>query len=168
MRMLIAATIVLATLSATAQQTAQPAAAMPPAGSNWQHVQALPVGMSLYVSAAKRHSSCIFKGADADSLTCTHGKDLVFQRAEVKTVKIAHRGRSMLIGAGAGMGAGALFGAVAYGGGCTGAQKRDYLGCFDGVSQSGFAVAGAAAFGVLGTTVGYFTDFTHSTVYKAP
>ncbi len=86
-----------------AQQAAvQPAQSAPPEGSNWQHVQALPLGTSINVKVRKSHVSCTLKSVDADSLTCIHGKDIVFERTEIKSITIQRRGRSTLIGAGIG------------------------------------------------------------------
>jgi hypothetical protein len=109
MRMVLLALALVPALSASAQQPAQQPAS-PPAGSNWQHVQALPVGASINVKARKSHAGCKLKSVDADSLTCTHGTDLVFQRADIVSIKIPHRGRSTLVGLGLGAGVGALIG----------------------------------------------------------
>ena len=68
-------------LSATAQQSTS----APRAGSNWQHLEALPEGTSIRVKSTNRSAACKLKSVDADSLTCARGaeKDIVFQRAEV-------------------------------------------------------------------------------------
>jgi len=97
MRKIFATLLALTTLSASAQQTAQQPA-QPSAGSNWQHVQMLPIGASINVKARTSQAACTLKSVDADSLTCTHGKDIVFQRADILTIKISRRGRSALIG----------------------------------------------------------------------
>jgi uncharacterized lipoprotein YajG len=74
----------LAALSAPAQTTA-PA---PPTGSSWQDVQALPVGASIQVKARHSHANCNLKAVDSNTLTCTHGKDVKFQRTDILTIKI--------------------------------------------------------------------------------
>jgi len=156
----------LAALTVPAQQpTQQPA--QPSAGSNWQHVQALPVGASINVKARTSHASCTLKSVSADSLTCTHGKDLIFQRADILTIKIPHRGRSALIGAAIGAGAGAIVGAASGSSSCT-QQAGQLFPCFNLFSRGDLAVIGAVAVGVIGAPIGGLTDFTKSTVYKAP
>jgi hypothetical protein len=165
MRRLIFAIAFLAAVSATAQQPVAPA--QPPPGANWQRVQALPVGQSIVVKAKASHASCKLKSVDADSLTCTHGKDLVFQRADIRTIKIPRRGRSTLIAAGIGIATGAIVGAAS-GSSCTEAQKNSFLGCFLTFSRGDLALVGGAVGGVIGAPIGALTDFAKSTVYKAP
>ena len=137
-------------LGASAQQPTQPAAA---AGSNWQHVQALPIGASINVEAKTRSTNCYLK--HVDTLTCTHGKDVVFQRVDILTVKIPRRGRSALIGMAIGAGAGAVLGA---------ATGRNGSFVPRGLGAVILAVPGAP----IGAAVGALTDFARSTVYKAP
>jgi len=134
-----------------AQQPAQPT---PPAGSNWQRVQALPIGTSIRLDAGKRHQSCILSAIDADSLTCVHGKSLTFARSEIRTIKISHRVRSALIAAAIGAGAGAGI-----------MEAADKPGSwFHGAVVGVGAVIGVA----IGAPIGALTDFAHSTVYRAP
>lgn len=139
----------------SSQQTAQP-----PAGSNWQHVQALPIGTTIHVNARKSHALCTLKAIDADTLTCVRdtgvgSKELIFQRPEIKTIKLARRGRSALLGGTIGAGAGALAGGV------------------EDIHSHYFAVRGAFAmiYGFVGAfagaPAGYLTDFSASTVYRA-
>ena len=159
--MILAFALAPAMRGVSQQPAQQPAASVAPEGSNWQHVQALPLGTSTNVKARKSHLSCALKSVDADSLTCTHGKDTVFQRAEILTIKIPHRGRSTLVGLAIGGGAGAVIG--------FGVGTRSGDGFFGpnflrGAVTAVFAIIGGAA----GTAVGAGTDFTHSTVYKAP
>src|ERR1035437_10799464 len=114
-RKFITIVLTLTTLSMSAQQIVPSPASQPHAGSNWQHVQALPVGASIQVKASKSHASCKLKSVDADSLTCTSNKDLVFQRNDIVTIKVPRRGRSALIGTAIGAGGGAVFGFAASG-----------------------------------------------------
>jgi hypothetical protein len=165
MRLWLCAIVLLSSLSALPQQPSSSAATS--AGSVWEHVQALPVGTSLYISGVRRHAGCKFKSADADTLTCSHGQDILFQRAEIKAIKIPHHGRSTLVGAGIGAGVGAILGA-AVGSSCTTQQRQSFLGCLNILSRGDLAVGGAVTFGVIGTPIGYFTDFTRSTVYRGP
>ena len=134
-----------------AQQPAQPT---PPAGSNWQRVQAIPMGTSIRLDAGKRHQSCVLSAVDAESLTCVHGKSLTFARSEIRTIKISHRVRSALIAAAIGAGAGA--------GIMEATDKPDSW--FHGAVVGIGAVIGAA----IGAPIGALTDFAHSTVYRAP
>lgn len=161
MRSLLLVLALMPTLSTSAQQ---PAPTSPPAGSNWQHVQVLPVGQSINVSARTSHASCKLKSVDADTLTCTHGKDLVFQRTDIVNIKFPHRGRSTLVGLAIGGGTGAIIGAAAGSPGCSSAQTF----CLNIISRGDLAAIGAVGFGAVGALVGVLTDFSRSTVYKAP
>jgi hypothetical protein len=152
MRKILAALLAFTTLSASGQQPAQQPVPPPPAGSNWQHVQTLPNGQSIIVNARTSHASCTLKSVDAGTLTCTHGKDIIFQRTDIVTIKIPRRGRSAAVGLGIGAGAGAGIGAAS---------------CHDSwslVCAVGFGIYSAGA----GLLVGVLTDFDKSTVYKAP
>jgi hypothetical protein len=165
-RFLFAMTTLLA-FTAPAQQ---PAASAPAAGSNWQRVQALPVGASIQVKARKSHSSCKLKSVDADSLTCTNGKDIVFREADIVSIKVPHRGRSTLVGLAAGGATGALIGAAAGSSGCTPGPPGNIFQnfCLNVVSRGDLAAIGGASLGAVGAIIGGLTDFTRSTVYKAP
>jgi len=143
---------------ATAQQPAPPA---PPAGSNWQHVQALPVGTSINVKARKSRLNCKLKSVDDDSLTCAQAKDIVFQRTDILTIKIPHRGRSALVGTAIGGGTGAIIGFAAGTNNNSGFFGPNFL---RGAITAVFGIGG----GAIGAVIGGTTDFTRSTVYKAP
>ena len=139
-------------------QTPTPA---PPAGSNWQRVLALPLGTYIHVNASSRHIPCTLKAVDLDTLICERDtgvgtREVIFQRPEIKTVKLARRGRSAVIGAGIGAGAGAL------GGGVYGLHNNYFA--FRGAFALIYTFAGAFA----GAPTGYLTDFTASTIYRAP
>lgn len=151
MRNILLSLILAPVLGATAQQPAQH---LPAAGSNWQHVQALAVGTTISVGARSRHANCTLKSVDTETLTCTHKKDIVFQRADILSVKIPRRGRSALIGLGIGAGAGGIVGAAS---GRNGSLVPRGLGAII------FAVAGAP----IGAAIGVATDFAKSTVYTA-
>jgi hypothetical protein len=103
---------------------------------------------------------CTVKAIDANTLTCERDtgvgfKDLTFQRTEIKKVKIKHRARSTLIGAGIGAAVGALTAGIA--------ERNNHY----------FAVP--AAFPLIwgftglfvGAPTGYLTDFTATTIYRA-
>jgi len=136
----------------------QPVQSTVPAGSNWQHVQALPIGTSIRVNAGKRHQACVLRQIDAETLTCTQGRNPVYRREEVTSIKITRRGRSMLVAAGIGAGVGAALGGSAAAG-CN-------SWCI--VSPGESAAVGGILFGLIGAPIGYLTDFTRSTIYRAP
>lgn len=146
------------TMYTVAQQTTPTAL---PEGSNWQHVQALPSGASINVKARTAHEVCKLKSVDADSLTCTHGKDLTFQRSDILSIRIPHRGRSALIGAAIGGGVGTGIGFAAG----TNGSKDTFFG--PNFLRGAITAIGAVFGGVVGGTTGALTDFSRSTVYKA-
>jgi len=147
-RTMILSLVFVPALYTCAAQSSPP----PAAGSNWQHVQVLPAGTSIKVNARSCHANCKVKSVDADSLSCTGKTDMVYQRTDVQSIGISHRGRSAGIGAAVGGGVGAGIGA----GSCHNGWQ--------GVCAIGLGAQGAVA----GLLVGLFTDFTRSTIYKAP
>jgi hypothetical protein len=157
MRKMLLCLVLVPALCASAQQPAQPT---PAAGSNWQHVQALPVGASVDIKARSSHASCTLKSVDADSLICTRGKDIVFQRSDILTIKIPHRGRSALVGSAIGGGTGAVIGFAIGTNNNNGFLGHNFM---RGAVTAVFGVGG----GVVGGITGGATDFTRSTVYKA-
>ena len=140
---------------------------VPPAGSNWQRVMALPLGTQIVVKAKSRNMTCNLKAVDAGTLTCGprgvlgNPKDVVFQQPEIKTIKIKRRGRSALIGAGIGGVAGAITGFAAATNNGGGFFGPNFL---RGPATAGFAIG----FGGIGAIIGVSTDFASSTIYKAP
>jgi hypothetical protein len=160
MRTILLALFLAPALSAPAQPPTQTTAPTPPtASAGWQSVQAIRAGTSINVKAKTSHAGCKLKSVDADSLTCTHGKDLVFQRTDIVNIKVPHRVRSTLVGLGIGAGTGAAVGSAL--GGCPAGKD-----CF--VSRpEGAAIIGVPA-ALIGALTGVLTDFTRSTVYKAP
>ncbi len=120
----------------------------------------LPIGASINVKSRTSHLACKLKSVDADTLTCTHGKDVVFQRADILTIQISRRGRSALIGLAAGGGVGALLGYA------TSSSCKPGDLCI--LPRGGVAAFTGVTFGLIGTITGGLTDFTRSTVYRAP
>jgi hypothetical protein len=166
MRTFLLALALVPALSTPAQQAVQPTAATPPpAGSNWQHVQALPAGQSLQVSARTSHANCKLRSVDADSLTCTRGKELVFQRADILTIRVPRRGRSSLIAAGVGAGVGVIVGVAT---GCSSTEQSQPWGCFLTPTRTQAAGILAVLFGGIGAGIGAATDLNRSTIYVAP
>jgi hypothetical protein len=155
MRSLLLALFLLASAIAAPAQTP-----MPPAGSNWQHVQALPLGTSIHVDAKKSHALCDLKTIDADTLTCERDtgvgtKEIIFQRPEIKNIKLARRGRSAVLGGLIGAGTGGLIGGLA-------GIHSNYFAV-----HGAWALIGAFAGGFAGAPTGYLTDFSASTIYRA-
>ncbi|HEY0784421.1 MAG TPA: hypothetical protein VGD62_01035 [Acidobacteriaceae bacterium] len=138
-------------------------AQQPKAGSNWQHVQALPPGTGIEVKDSSSQVRCKLTLVTEDQLTCMHGsKPAVFARTEVRWVRVPHRERSALIGAGAGGGVLAISFFAA-----TTNNNKDAL--FGSNFLRGEATGvGALAGGLIGGAIGAATDFSRSTVYKAP
>jgi hypothetical protein len=163
MRTLLLSLVLVPAIGGFAQQ---PTSTALPAGSNWQHVQALPVGASVQVKARKSHANCYVKSVDADTLTCAGKKDIVFARTDVVSIRIPRRGRSTLIGLGIGAGVGAGVGAAASG--CSTAEKNSFLGCFLTPTRPQGAAIGGVLFGGILAAIGAATDFARSTVYEAP
>ena len=131
------------------------------AGSDWNHVMALPTATEIDLRTASAHVRCVLTQVTEDSLACSRGvTTFSFQRSEVHSIKIGHRGRSALIGG-------------AIGGGGLG------IGLFAATSSSGDSLFGpnflrgqATAVGlgagaVIGGGIGALTDFSKSTVYRA-
>ena len=153
--------LLLATLTLSSFAIAQKTPPSPAAGSNWQHVQALPLGTYIRVNTRTRHMPCTLKAIDADTLTCIRdtgvgSKEVVFQRPEITAIKLAHRGRSALAGAGIGAGTGALVGGIE-------ALHNNYFAV-----RGAFALIGVFAGLFAGAPTGYLTDFTAATIYRAP
>lgn len=150
-----------AVLAASMFAPAQQPAAGPPAGSNWDRVEALPPNTYLHVNARKHHSICYLTMVDEASLSCSKDtgvghKPLSFQRTDITSIKLARRGRSAVLGAAILGGAGAVAGGI------------------QGAHSNYFAVKGAWAMiygfsGLFaGAPIGYLSDFSASTIYRAP
>jgi len=135
----------------------QPAPDALPSGPGWGRVMAIPSGSTLYVRGRTRSAHCKVKSADADSLTCANGDGTrtdVFQKSEIKSVRVPHRARSAAAGAAVGAAGGALAG-VAIG-------KNGQI-----IGKGGLAAIFAIPLAVVGALVGVATDFAGSTIYRA-
>ena len=113
------------------------------------------------VKARTGQEVCKLKGADADTLTCTHGRDFTFQRSYIVSIKISRRGRSALIGAAIG---GSVGTGIGFAAGTTG--KDTFFG--PNFLRGAMTAIGADFGGVVGGATGALTDFSHSTMYNAP
>jgi hypothetical protein len=144
---------------ATSDASSQPAKA----GSNWERVRALPAATNIDVKATTGHVHCKVTRVTEDTLVCLHGEtSTTFERVNIRSIKIDHRGRSALIGGAIGGGGLAIAGVAVTSGG----SKDSFFGSN---FLRGPVTAGALGVGaVLGGGIGALTDFSKSTVYKAP
>jgi hypothetical protein len=97
---------------------------------------------------------------DAETLTCDRDtgvgtKELTFQRPDIKTIKLARRGRSAVLGASIGAGTGAIAGGIE--------SINNHYFAVHGAFAMIYAFAGAFA----GAPIGYLTDFSASTIYRS-
>ncbi len=137
---------------ATLAQTTSP-------GEGWARVQALPLQAEVRVASDHHHgANCTVAAVTEEQLTCAQR---VFPRAEVRSVKLAHRGRStgagFLIGAGVGGGIGAGVGV---------ASKSAFFVGSNAKAAGVGALLGIIIGGGAGALIGHGTDFTSKTVYK--
>lgn len=166
MKNLLAALI----LCASASLTAAPAALAqgPPAGSNWDRLQGLPAGTSLYITslagARKSTQRCTLKAVAADAITCTGGRavrDSTYPRSDIQAVKLSRRRASTLTGAAIGLGAGAAIGA--------GVDASFSNSNLLGRHKANAALIGAGLGLLFLTPIAYATDFLRGpTVYRTP
>jgi hypothetical protein len=129
--------------------------------SDWSAVQAVAPGTDVHINARTRHTICTLKSVGTDTLVCNRNtgvgtKDLTFQRSEITAVKLARRGRSAVFGAAIAAGAGASIGAIE-------GSRSNYF-AVKGAFAMIYAFAGAFA----GAPFGYLTDFSATTIYRAP
>jgi hypothetical protein len=160
MSLLAAASLRTVLIAALALSAAMPLQAKTPVGADWQRVQALRVGTDIQVKAYTRPMTCTVRAVDADSLTCRRNvkfdtEDVVFQRVEIATVKIRRRGRSAVLGGVIGLAAGASAGAIV-------GRNNTSLGPFGGAYPLALGSVGLFA----GAPIGYFTDFSATTIYR--
>jgi hypothetical protein len=138
--------------------------AQAPAGANWQRVEQLPPHTRVHVSSDKMGRVCNVDSVDETSLTCSSGRVVntahyTFPRAEIKSIKVTRYVLSKVVGAGIGLGAGAIIGAGSVKG------KVPGPGATSGEIVGILTLAG----GVIGAVVGGPTDFLRGpTVYRRP
>jgi hypothetical protein len=127
----------------------------PAAGSEWEHLKALPAGSHLHVSADHGGATCKLVSVDESTLIC--GKHS-FSRPEVKKIKLTRYGTSYLVGVAIGAGAGAGVGLG------ISAATNDAFFVND---KATFAGAGAALGAVIGLLVTGPADLLRGpTVYR--
>jgi hypothetical protein len=153
-------------LSSARGQQAAPSEAKPIAGGNWANVKALPTGTKVHVTMDHGGKACRVFAVTEDALTCSSGKasSAVLQRTEIQHIKLAHYGRSTLVGAGIGGGVGALIGAI---GGRNQCSAKSF--CLNFISAGQLAAILAVPGVVLGGGVGFGTDFARGgAIYTRP
>jgi hypothetical protein len=139
-------------------------------GDSWSHLQALQEHWRMHVAADSHGRTCNFVSADATSLTCSssasgQGKRWVFQRADVRSVKLTRRTVSTLAGLGIGGVAGFAIGS-AIGHATDPANSGQFLAGLGGAIITGFSTLVGT---VGGAVVGGTTDFCRGPViYQRP
>ena len=129
----------------------------PAAGSNWDHLKALPPNTRMHVSADKGGHTCRLVSVDDASLICgSH----TFARAEVKKVKLTRYGVSYAAGAGIGAGVGLGVG-LGLASGTQDGFFKDSKGQFGGIGAGVGAALGALVTGPADL-------FRGPTVYRRP
>ena len=150
--------ILFAFTFAAAIQAQVPASVVAPNHDDWSRVQALKPGTRVLLNAATRRGSCTIQAVTPDALTCTSGNQPNVLRADIRVIKLPHRGRSAIIGAGAGAAVGALSGYAAAG---------PDPGNLKILSRGDVALIFAIPIAVVGAIIGFFTDFARTTFYRA-
>lgn len=154
-------------LAQSASQSVQPNSAI---HSGWNRVQQLPARTEVHIKADRKKVTCRVDAVTEDKLTCSStkgdgGSSFAFSRAEIKTVKLAHRGKSalggLIVGAGVGAGAGAGIGAGINSG------DKGSLAHVSGAKSAGVgAGAGAIVGALVGGAVGHSRDSFAPTIYR--
>ena len=158
--------ILLFSISIGSVAIAQPAStpASPLLAPDWSRVSALSIGTSVIVKAHNQSEGCKVAHVDASSFSCVRGSQTVaYDAPDVRSVRIPHRLRSTLVAAVIGVGTGAVIGYAAAGS----SNCKSGSFCLNIVSRGDVAAAGAAVGGIVALPIGYFTDFTRSTIYKS-
>jgi len=144
------------TSAASAQNAAAPidAATTDP---GWLKVETLELGKRLHVNTKEHpHIDCLFGKADAETLTCG---GVVFQKANIKSIKPSHRTRSTFVGLGVGYGLAAGVSAAAYAG------RDSHCNSTACVITIAFVDLGL----LIGTPIVFHIyDLTSTAIYKAP
>jgi hypothetical protein len=159
MTLLIAATAARA--SGQTAPTAPPDAAATDPG--WLKVETLEFGKRLHVNTREHaHIDCLFGKADAETLTCG---GVVFQKAQIQSIKSSHRTRSTFVGLGVGYGAAIGVSAAAYAGSSNnyfGSNRCNSTACIITVAIVDLTL-------VIATPILFHVyDLTATSIYKAP
>ena len=163
-------------LPSFAQTSPQPA--VPPSPNDWSRVQALPLQTRIKVVADKSKSTCFVTAVTEDRLTCSRSQpstlaEASYPRAEIRQIKLTHRGRSAGQGAALGFAIGAAAGAavglaINASAGTGGVLSPSIRTTKSKAAGAGAAVGGVAA-GLLGGALGYGLDiFAGPVIYQRP
>lgn len=129
----------------------------------WAAVEAMNAGTTVHVVGRSHSVTCKVGKVDDSSLTCMGAganQGEVFQKADIRKIKLPRRSASTLVGLAIGAGAGAGIGAG------VGVSQGTSNSNSSFVKTSWVAGVGAVVFGLIGALVGSLTDFMASTVYK--
>ncbi len=158
---------VILSLGAATRANAQAAAAPLDASSTdsgWLKVETLELGKRLHVNTKQHtHVDCLFGKADAETLTCG---GVVFQKADIQSVKPSHRTRSTFVGLGVGYGAAIGLSVAAYGKSSgnhlVGTDRCNSTACIITVAVVDLTL-------VIATPILFHIyDLTSTAIYKAP
>jgi hypothetical protein len=129
----------------------------------WLKVETLELGRRLHVNTKQHtHVDCLFAKADAETLTCG---GVVFQKAEIKSIKPSRRVRSTFVGLGTGYLAAGAITAAAFAGTShqfVGSDRCNSAGCIITVAVVDLAVL------IMTPIVFHAFDLTATAIYKAP
>ncbi len=130
-----------------------------PVTDSWSPVTQLAPNTRLKVSATKNGGDCALQSVSASSLVCLHGSTTrEVRREDIKSIKLARRGRSgaggLAIGAGAGAGMGAGVGSA-----INSSDTGSLLHVSGGKSAGVGAAIGVLVGGAGGALIGYSADF---------
>ena len=133
--------------------------------SNWNRLKTLPAHARVHVAADHKSQVCWIEQVNEATLQCSKGHaQYSFERAEVKSVKLARYTRSTLAGLGIGLVAGMGVGAIA---GHGSQPANSYFGSGLG-TDAGILIGGAAGL-IAGGAIGGPTDFLRGpTIYRRP
>lgn len=133
----------------------------------WKPVESLAPNSRLKISATRNGGDCILQSVSADGLACFHGRGTrTVQRADIRSIRIARRGRSVAGGLVIGVAAGAALGA-GIGSVINSSDSGTIVHVSGGKSAGVGAGVGVIFGGAAGAIVGYSTDlFPGVVIYK--
>jgi len=137
------------------------------APQDWPRVQQLPANAKIRITADTRKITCLVTTVTPDQITCTNNKGQAsLPRTEIKSIKLANRGRSTATGLAIGLAVGAGVGAAA-GAGINSSDTGSVTHVGAGKATGVGAALGAVILGATGAIVGATHDtLAGSTIYK--
>ncbi len=143
------------------------AQAAPAASALWDSVQQLAPQTHLKIAADQHGGACVLQTVSPDGLVCLHGKGTrSVARAEIRSIKLARKGRSAGLGLAVGAGVGLAVG-VGIGEAINGSDKGSFVHVSAGKSAAVGAGIGVIVGAGVGTLVGYGTDlFAGPVIYR--